>query len=96
MEFVIRPIEHAINSYDGSRFIRNEVPVLEAEAVSLTVNPLAGSPMETSCHSYRWNRELIHRAAVRVNRFRRVGALLGMSPKFFLCPEQQAKTQLPT
>lgn len=91
MELIIRPIHHSTNPVNSVRIIQPESPVLEADAVSVTANPDPSSPMGVTCNLYRWKRDLVHRAAVRVNRAKKVGALVSQTPKIFLIPKTLGK-----
>ncbi len=92
MEIVFRPITHTCGAPNADRIPARQPPVAAADAISVTANPAIGSPMKRTAGAYQWPQELIHRASVRVNRVKRVGALLGKSPKLFLVPKTDGNT----
>ena len=86
MEIIFRPMAYEPNiNHLGKTF--GYVQSLEADSVSVTANPMPGSPLSIVVERLNLDRARIHKAAVKSNRHSKIAVLENMNPRIFLIPK---------
>ena len=86
MEIIFRPMAYEPNMNPVNRTI-GYVRSLEADSVSVTSNPMPGSPLSIVAKRLNLDRARIHKAAVKSNRHSKIAVLEHMNLKIFLIPK---------
>jgi len=86
MEIIFRPMFYEPNINHVSK-IYGYVRSLEADSVSVTANPMPGSPLSIVVERLNLDRARIHKAAVKSNRHSKIAVLENMNPRIFLIPK---------
>lgn len=86
MEIIFRPMANDTRMNPVNRtygYLRS----LEADTVSVTANPMPGSPLSIVADQLNLDRARLHKAAVKSNRYAKIAVLEGMNPRIFLIPK---------
>lgn len=86
MEIIFRPMANDTRMNPVNRtygYLRS----LEADTVSVTANPMPGSPLSIVAEQLNLDRARLHKAAVKSNRYAKIAVLEGMNPRIFLIPK---------
>ena len=86
MEIIFRPIAYEPNISPvqrGTGYVRS----LEADTISVTANPAAGSPLWMIVSRFNVDQARVRKAATKSNRFSKIAVLENISPRIFLVPK---------
>jgi hypothetical protein len=88
MEIIFRPMlyEANISSFQSTETLVYEHS-LEADTVSVTANPMPGSPLSIIAKRLNLDRVKVHKAAVKCNRYAKIAVLENAHPRIFLIPK---------
>lgn len=86
MEIIFRPMSYDTRMNPVNR-ASGYVRSLEADTVSVTANPMPGSPLSHVVDQLNLDKARIHRAAVKSNRHSKIAVLESMTPRIFLIPK---------
>ena len=86
MEIIFRPMAYESNMNSVNRTI-GYMRSLEADSVSVTSNPMPGSPLSIVAECLNLDRARIHKAAVKSNRHSKIAVLEHMNLRIFLIPK---------
>jgi hypothetical protein len=86
MEIIFRPMTYEVNMNREYRTLGYVRP-LEADTISLTANPMPGSPLSMVVDRLNLDKARIHKAAVKSNRHSKIAVLENMNPRIILIPK---------
>lgn len=86
MEIIFRPMAYDTRMNPINRMF-GYVRSLESDTVSVTANPMPGSPLSIVVDQLNLDRARIHKAAVKSNRHSKIAVLESMTPRIFLIPK---------
>ncbi len=86
MEIIFRPMAYEANMSQDHRTL-GYVRSLEADTISVTANPMPGSPLSIVADQLNLDRARLHKAAVKSNRYAKIAVLESMKPRIFLIPK---------
>jgi len=86
MEIIFRPMAYEPNISPVQK-TTGYVLSLEADTISVTANPAAGSPLWMIVSRFNIDLARVRKAATKSNRFSKIAVLENMSPRIFLVPK---------
>ena len=88
MEIIFRPMAYEPNISPVQRGT-GYVLSLEADTISVTANPAAGSPLWMVVSRFNVDQARVRKAATKSNKFSKIAVLENISPRIFLVPKTQ-------
>jgi hypothetical protein len=85
MEIIFRPMAYEPNISPVQK-TTGYVLSLEADTISVTANPAAGSPLWEVVSRLNIDQARVHKAAVKSNRYSKIAVLENISPRIILVP----------